>query len=113
MVRFDPGKHDSTVPSVICEVSGWLRTNDADVPDPVAPTDVSPVRKGETTEVVGMTAENICERDMLMQDPKAGAENGRPLVPTGGPSLAAYGLRWRGGCSTAAEEVKGLHAAIY
>jgi len=64
--RFDPGKHDSTVPSVICEVSVWLRTNDADVPDPVAPTDVSPVRKGETTEVVGMTAENICERDMLM-----------------------------------------------
>ena len=33
----------------------------------VAATDVSPPRKGETAEVVGMAAENICEHDMLVQ----------------------------------------------
>jgi hypothetical protein len=33
----------------------------------VAAKDVSPLRKGETTEVVRMAAEHVCEHDMLVQ----------------------------------------------
>jgi hypothetical protein len=33
----------------------------------VAAKDVSPLRKGETTEVVRMAAEDVCEHDMLVQ----------------------------------------------
>jgi hypothetical protein len=34
LAGFDPARHDSSVPSIIREVSAWLRTLD-DVPDPV------------------------------------------------------------------------------
>jgi len=33
----------------------------------VAAKDVSPLRKGETAEVVRMAAEDVCEHDMLVQ----------------------------------------------
>jgi hypothetical protein len=33
----------------------------------VAAKDVSPLRKGETTKVVRMAAEGVCEHDMLVQ----------------------------------------------
>jgi hypothetical protein len=33
----------------------------------VAAKDVSPLRKGETTEVVSMAPEDVCEHDMLVQ----------------------------------------------
>jgi hypothetical protein len=33
----------------------------------VAAKGVSPLRKGETTEVVRMTAKDVCEHDMLVQ----------------------------------------------
>jgi hypothetical protein len=33
----------------------------------IAAKDVSPLRKGETTEVARMAAEDVCEHDMLVQ----------------------------------------------
>jgi hypothetical protein len=45
----------------------------------VAATDVSPLRKGETTEVVRMAAENVCEHDMLVQIRWQGRKMAVPL----------------------------------
>jgi hypothetical protein len=44
---------------------------------------VSPLRKGENVEVLRMAAENACEHDMLVANPVARAEDGRPSLPTG------------------------------
>ena len=45
----------------------------------VAATDVSPLRKGETIEVVRMAAENVCEHDMLVQIRWQGRKMAVPL----------------------------------
>ncbi len=45
----------------------------------VATTDVSPLRKGETAEVVRMAAENVCEHDMLVQIRWQGRKMAVPL----------------------------------
>lgn len=45
----------------------------------VAAKDVSPLRKGETTEVVRMAAEDVCEHDMLVQIRWQGRKMAVPL----------------------------------
>ena len=45
----------------------------------VAAKDVSPLRKGDTTEVVRMAAENVCEHDMLVQIRWQGRKMAVPL----------------------------------
>jgi hypothetical protein len=45
----------------------------------VAATDVSPLRKGETAEVVRMATENVCEHDMLVQIRWQGRKMAVPL----------------------------------
>ena len=45
----------------------------------VAAKDVSPLRKGETTEVVRMAAEDVCEHDMLVQIRWQGLKMAVPL----------------------------------
>ncbi len=49
----------------------------------IAATDVSPLRKGETIEVLRMAAENVCEPRHARTDPLAGAENGRSSLAAG------------------------------
>ena len=45
----------------------------------VTAKDVSPLRKGETTEVVRMAAEDVCEHDMLVQIRWQGRKMAVPL----------------------------------
>jgi hypothetical protein len=45
----------------------------------IAAKDVSPLRKGETTEVVRMAAEDACEHDMLVQIRWQGRKMAVPL----------------------------------
>jgi hypothetical protein len=45
----------------------------------VVAKDVSPLRKGETTEVVRMAAEDVCEHDMLVQIRWQGRKMAVPL----------------------------------
>ena len=47
----------------------------------VAANAVSPLRKGETVEVLRMAVEDACEHDMA--DPLAGPEDGRSSLATG------------------------------
>lgn len=49
----------------------------------VAAKDVSPLRKGETTEVVRMAAERCLRTRHARADPLAGEENGRSALATG------------------------------
>ncbi len=49
----------------------------------VAAKDVSPLRKGETTEVVRMAGEDVCQQRHARADPLAGAENVRSALATG------------------------------
>jgi hypothetical protein len=45
----------------------------------VAAKDVSPLRRGETTEVVRMAAEDVCDHDMLVQIRRQGRKMAVPL----------------------------------
>ena len=49
----------------------------------IAANAVSPLRKGETVEVLRMAPEDACEHDMLRADPMAGPENGRSSFSVG------------------------------
>ena len=43
---------------------------------------VSPLRKGETVEVMRMAPDDVCAHDMLVPGPMAGSKHGRPARPT-------------------------------
>ena len=76
---------------------------------------VSPLRKGETVEVVRMAPEDVCEHDMLVQIRWQGRNHGRPALSTdrcrsrrinrgshrrlallGGAGLLSLRLLWQG-----------------
>jgi len=76
---------------------------------------VSPLRKGETVEVVRMAPDEVCEHDMPRPGPMAGSNHGRPgrsthrcrcrrincgsrwrLALLGGAGLLSLRLLWQG-----------------
>ena len=92
----DPDREDRIHNEVIADangpeeqVMGWHCYLDDNIRFPfqakcIAVKIVSPLRKGESVEVLRMAPEDACSADMLVVDPLARPHHGRSFVTTGG-----------------------------